>query len=212
MGNEDFGLAKEFLAGAGVREFLPEGSHYDENCEDGDNRWRNSSKEDQAQVLQLLQRVLSRPLIGGFVKDRRAPSPLGWTRIILDEQEQKLLIYWLRGGMEGPYGDDLLIYLVAYIARRPDKKTIPLSHCDLSQSQASCWAISSLIRLIPKVWLWNLGARLFSLRFWCEALISLLRFHFLRCHPRPLAHLLRSRARAEQGATSNVPSCPSPAY
>ena len=163
MGNEDFGLAKKFLAGAGVREFLPEGSHYDENCEDGDKRWRNSSKEDQAQVLQLLQRVLSRPLIGGFVKDRRAPSPLGWTRIILDEQEQKLLTYWLRGGMEDPYGDDLLIYLVAYIARRPDKKTIPLSHCDLSQSQASCWAIASLIRLIPKVWLWNLRSDFFLL-------------------------------------------------
>ena len=138
MGNEDFGLAKEFLAGAGVREFLPEGSHYDENCEDGDNRWRNSSKEDQAQVLQLLQRVLSRPLIGGFVKDRRAPSPLGWTRIILDEQEQKLLTYWLRGGMEGPYGDDLLIYLGAYTERRPDKKATLLIRRDLFHPQASC--------------------------------------------------------------------------
>ena len=138
MGNRDCRLAKEFLAGAGVREFLPEGSHYDENCEDGDNRWRNSSKEDQAQVLQLLQIVLSRPLTEDYAKYRHAPRPFGWTRIILDEQEQKLLTYWLRGGMEAPYGDDLLIYLVAYIARRPDKKTIPLSHCDLSQSQASC--------------------------------------------------------------------------
>ena len=162
MGNEDFGLAKKFLAGAGVQEFGSEGLPCDENCEDGDKRWRNSSKEEQAQVLQLLQRVLSRPLIGGFVKDRRAPSPLGWTRIILDEQEQKLLTYWLRGGMEAPYGDDLLIYLVAYIARRPDKKTIPLSHCDLSQSQASCWAIASLIPLIPKVWSWNLRSDFFS--------------------------------------------------
>ena len=138
MGNEDFGLAKEFLAGAGVREFLPEGLPCDENCEDGDKRWRNSSKEDQAQVLQLLQRVLSRPLIGGFVKDRRAPSPLGWTRIILDEQEQKLLIYWLRGGMEGPYGDDLLIYLVAYTERRPDKKATLLIRRDLFHPQVSC--------------------------------------------------------------------------
>ena len=138
MENEDFGLAKKFLAGAGVREFLPEGSHYDENCEDGDNQWRNSSKEDQEQVLQRLQIVLSFPLTEDCVTYLPVPSPLGWTRIILDEQEQKLLTYWLRGGMEGPYGDDLLIYLVAYIARRPDKKTIPLSHCDLSQSQASC--------------------------------------------------------------------------
>ena len=138
MENEDFGLAKKFLAGAGVREFLPEGSHYDENCEDGDNQWRNSSKEEQAQVLQLLQRVLSRPLIGGFVKDRRAPSPLGWTRIILDEQEQKLLTYWLRGGMEGPYGDDLLIYLGAYTERRPDKKATLLIRRDLFHPQASC--------------------------------------------------------------------------
>ena len=138
MGKSKYPLAERFLAGAGVREFGSEGLPCDQKCEDGDKRWRNSSKEDQAQVLQLLQRVLSRPLIGGFVKDRRAPSPLGWTRIILDEQEQKLLTYWLRGGMEDPYGDDLLIYLVAYIARRPDKKTIPLSHCDLSQSQASC--------------------------------------------------------------------------
>ena len=162
MGNQDFGLAKKFLAGAGVDEFLPEGSRCDEKYKRGDNRWRNSSKEDQAQVLQLLQRVLSRPLTEDCVKDRRAPSPLGWTRIILDEQEQKLLTYWLRGGMEGPYGDDLLIYLVAYIARRPDKKTILLSHCDLSQSQASCWAIASLIPLIPKVWLWYLRSDFFS--------------------------------------------------
>ena len=138
MGNEDFGLAKEFLAGAGVREFLPEGSHYDENCEDGDKRWRNSSKEDQAQVLQLLQRVLSRPLIGGFVKDRRAPSPLGWTRIILDEQEQKLFTYLLQGGRKGPYGDDLVIYLGAYTDRRPDKEEILLSRRDLFHPQASC--------------------------------------------------------------------------
>ena len=29
--------------------------------------------------------------------------------------------------------------------------------------QVSCWVIASLIPLIPKVWLWNLGARLFSL-------------------------------------------------
>ena len=162
MGNEDFGLAKEFLAGAGVREFLPEGSHYDENCEDGDNQWRNSSKEDQAQVLQLLQRVLSRPLIGGFVKDRRAPSPLGWTRIILDEQEQKLLTYWLEGGMDAPYGDDLMIYLASYTARRRDKNAIFFSHHDLSQSQASCWAIALLIPLIPKVWLWYLRSDFFS--------------------------------------------------
>ena len=138
MGNEDFGLAKEFLAGAGVDEFLPEGSRRDEKCKEGDKRWRNSSKEEQARVLRLLQTVLSHPLTEDCEKYLPAPSPLGWTRIILDEQEQKLLTYWLRGGMEGPYGDGLLIYLVAYIARRPDKKTIPLSHCDLSQSQASC--------------------------------------------------------------------------
>ena len=138
MGKSKYPLAERFLAGAGVREFLPEGSHYDENCEDGDNQWRNSSKEDQAQVLQLLQRVLSRPLIGGFVKDRRAPSPLGWTRIILDEQEQKLFTYLWRGGKEGPYGDDLLIYLGAYTERRPDKKATLLIRRDLFHPQASC--------------------------------------------------------------------------
>ena len=138
MGNEDFGLAKEFLAGAGVREFLPEGSHYDENCEDGDNRWRNSSKEDQEQVLQLLQIVLSCPLTEDCVTYRRAPSPLGVELLVLDEQEQKLYTYWLDGGMDGPYGDDLMIYLVAYTARRPDKKAILLSHCDLFHPQVSC--------------------------------------------------------------------------
>ena len=138
MGNEDFGLAKEFLAGAGVREFGSEGLPCDKKCEDGDNRWRNSSKEEQEQVLQRLQEVLSRPLTEDCEKCLRRTSPLGVEFLVLDEQEQKLLTYWLRGGKEGPYGDDLLIYLVAYIARRPDKKTIPLSHCDLSQSQASC--------------------------------------------------------------------------
>ena len=138
MGKSKYPLAERFLAGAGVREFGSEGLPCDKKCEDGDNRWRNSSKEDQEQVLQRLQIVLSFPLTEDCVTYLPVPSPLGWTRIILDEQEQKLLTYWLRGGMEGPYGDDLLIYLVAYIARRPDKKTIPLSHCDLSQSQASC--------------------------------------------------------------------------
>ena len=138
MGNQDFGLAKKFLAGAGVQEFGSEGLPCDENCEDGDKRWRNSSKEDQAQVLQLLQRVLSRPLIGGFVKDRRAPSPLGWTRIILDEQEQKLFTYLWRGGKEGPYGDDLLIYLGAYTERRPDKKATLMIRRDLFHPPAAC--------------------------------------------------------------------------
>ena len=138
MGNEDFGLAKEFLAGAGVREFLPEGSHYDENCEDGDNRWRNSSKEDQEQVLQRLQIVLSFPLTEDCVTYLPVPSPLGWTRIILDEQEQKLFTYLWRGGKEGPYGDDLLIYLGAYTERRPDKKATLLIRRDLFHPQASC--------------------------------------------------------------------------
>ena len=163
MGNEDFGLAKKFLAGAGVREFGSEGLSCDKKCEDGDNRWRNSSKEEQAQVLQLLQRVLSRPLTEDCKKYLRVPTPLGWTCIILDEQEQKLFTYWLRGGKEGPYGDDLVTYLAAYTERRPDKKAILLSHCDLSHPQASCWASSSLIPLIPKVWPRYLGARLFSL-------------------------------------------------
>ena len=162
MGNEDFGLAKEFLAGAGVREFLPEGLPCDENCEDGDKRWRNSSKEDQAQVLQLLQRVLSRPLTEDYVTYLPVPSLLGWTRIILDEQEQKLFTYLWRGGKEGPYGDDLLIYLAAYTERRPDKKATLLIHRDLFHPQASCWASSSLIRLIPKVWSWNLRSDFFS--------------------------------------------------
>ena len=162
MGNEDFGLAKEFLAGAGVREFLPEGSHYDENCEDGDNQWRNSSKEEQAQVLQLLQTVLSCPLTEDCVTYRRAPSPLGVECLVLDEQEQKLYTYWLEGGMDAPYGDDLIIYLASYTARRRDKNAIFFSHHDLSQSQASCWASFSLIRLIPKVWLWYLRSDFFS--------------------------------------------------
>ena len=138
MGNEDFGLAKKFLAGAGVREFGSEELPCDENCKDGDNQWRNSSKEDQEQVLQLLQRVLSRPLTEDCAKYRRAPSPLGVECLVLDEQEQKLYTYWLRGGMEGPYGDDLIIYLAAYTARRRDKKTILLSRRDRSHPQASC--------------------------------------------------------------------------
>ena len=128
MGNRDCRLAKEFLAGAGVREFLPEGSHCDENCKDSDNRWRNSSKEDQAQVLQLLQIVLSCPLTEDCVTYRRAPSPLGVELLVLDEQEQKLLTYWLRGGKEGPYGDDLFTYLADHIDRRPGKEAILLSH------------------------------------------------------------------------------------
>ena len=138
MGNEDFGLAKEFLAGAGVQEFGSEGLPCDENCEDGDKRWRNSSKEEQAQVLQLLQRVLSFPLTEDCVTYLPVPSPLGWTRIILDEQEQKLFTYLWRGGKEGPYGDDLLIYLAAYTERRPDKKATLLIHRDLFHPQASC--------------------------------------------------------------------------
>ena len=124
MGNEDCRLAKEFLAGAGVDEFLPEGLPCDKKCEDGDNRWRNSSKEDQAQVLQRLQIVLSRPLTEDYAKYRHAPRPFGWTRIILDEQEQKLFTYWLHVGRKGPYGDDLVTYLAAHIDRRPGKKAI----------------------------------------------------------------------------------------
>ena len=89
-------------------------------------------------MLQLLQTVLSCPLIGGFVKDRPAPSPLGVECLVLDEQEQKLYTYWLEGGMEAPYGDDLIIYLASYTARRRDKNAIFFSHHDLSQSQASC--------------------------------------------------------------------------
>ena len=138
MGNEDCRLAKEFLAGAGVREFLPEGSRCDERYKRGDNRWRNSSKEEQAQVLQLLQTVLSCPLTKDCVKDFPAPSPLGVECLVLDEQEQKLYTYWLEGGMEAPYGDDLIIYLASYTARRRDKNAIFFSHHDLSQSQASC--------------------------------------------------------------------------
>ena len=162
MGKSKYPLAERFLAGAGVREFGSEGLPCDKKCEDGDNRWRNPSKEDQAQVLQLLQIVLSCPLTEDCVTYRRAPSPLGVELLVLDEQEQKLYTYWLDGGMDGPYGDDLMIYLVAYTARRPDKKAILLSHCDLSHPQAPCWAIASLIRFIPKVWLWNLRSDFFS--------------------------------------------------
>ena len=163
MGNRDCRLAKEFLAGAGVREFLPEGSRCDERYKRGDNRWRNSSKEEQAQVLQRLQIVLSRPLTEDCKKYLPASSPLGMKLIVLDEQEQKLFTYLLQGGRRGPYGDDLVIYLGAYTDRRPDKEEILLSHCDLSHPQASCWASSSLIPLILKVWPRYLGARLFSL-------------------------------------------------
>ena len=138
MGNEDFGLAKKFLAGAGVREFLPEGSHCDEKYKRGDNRWRNSSKEEQAQVLQRLQIVLSRPLTEDCKKYLPASSPLGMKLIVLDEQEQKLFTYLLQGGRRGPYGDDLVIYLGAYTERRPDKKATLLIRRDLFHPQVSC--------------------------------------------------------------------------
>ena len=138
MGNEDFGLAKEFLAGAGVDEFLPEGSRRDEKCKEGDKRWRNSSKEEQARVLRLLQTVLSHPLTEDCEKYLPAPSPLGVAFIVLDEHEQKLYTYLLEGGIEGPYGDDLVTYLAAYTDRKPDKKAILLSHRDLFHPQASC--------------------------------------------------------------------------
>ena len=128
MGNRDCRLAKEFLAGAGVQEFGSEGLPCDENCKDSDNRWRNSSKEDQAQVLQRLQEVLSRPLTEDCEKCLRRTSPLGVEFLVLDEQEQKLLTYWLRGGKEGPYGDDLFTYLADHIDRRPGKEAILLSH------------------------------------------------------------------------------------
>ena len=138
MGNRDCRLAKKFLAGAGVREFLPEGSRCDEKCKEGDKQWRNSSKEDQEQVLQLLQIVLSHPLTEDCEKYLPAPSPLGVAFIVLDEQEQKLYTYWLEGGMDAPYGDDLIIYLASYTARRRDKNAIFFSHHDLSHPQASC--------------------------------------------------------------------------
>ena len=138
MGKSKYPLAERFLAGAGVREFGSEGLSCDKKCEDGDNRWRNSSKEDQEQVLQRLQIVLSFPLTEDCVTYLPVPSPLGWTRIILDEQEQKLFTYLWRGGKEGPYGDDLLIYLGAYTERRPDKKATLLIRRDLFHPQVSC--------------------------------------------------------------------------
>ena len=138
MGNRDFGLAKKFLAGAGVDEFLPEGLPCDKKCEDGDNRWRNSSKEEQEQVLQLLQRVLSRPLTKDRVKYLLAQGPVGVAFIVLDEQEQKLRTYLLDGGGKGPYGDDLIVYRTAHIDRRPDKKVIFLSFFDLFHPQTPC--------------------------------------------------------------------------
>ena len=162
MGKSKYPLAERFLAGAGVREFGSEELPCDKKCEDGDNRWRNSSKEDQEQVLQLLQIVLSFPLTEDCVTYLPVPTPLGWTRIILDEQEQKLFIYLWRGGRKRPYGDDLMIYLAAYTERRPDKKATLLIRRDLFHPQASCWASSSLIRLIPKVWLWYLRSDFFS--------------------------------------------------
>ena len=138
MENQDFSLAKKFLAEAGVREFGSERFPCDENCEEGDKQWRNSSKEDQEQVLQLLQIVLSHPLTEDCEKYLPAPSPLGVAFIVLDEQEQKLYTYLLEGGIEGPYGDDLVTYLAAYTDRKPDKKAILFSHYDLSHPQASC--------------------------------------------------------------------------
>ena len=138
MGNEDFGLAKDFLAGAGVREFGSEGLPCDKKCEEGDNQWRNSSKERRSQVLQLLQRVLSRPLTEDCEKYLPTQSPVGVAFIVLDEQEQKLHTYLLDGGIEGLYADDLIVYQAAHIDRRPGKKAILLSFLDLSQSQASC--------------------------------------------------------------------------
>ena len=131
MGKSKYPLAERFLAGAGVREFGSEGLPCDKKCEDGDNRWRNSSKEEQAQVLQLLQRVLSRPLTKDRVKCLLARGPVGVPFIVLDEQEQKLHTYLRDVGRKGPYGDDLRIYLRAYTERRPDKKVIFLSFLDL---------------------------------------------------------------------------------
>ena len=138
MENQDFSLAKKFLAEAGVREFGSERFPCDENCEEGDNQWRNSSKELRSQVLQRLQEVLSRPLTEDCEKYLPAPSPLGVAFIVLDEQEQKLHTYLLDGGIEGLYADDLIVYQAAHIDRRPGKKAILLSFLDLSQSQASC--------------------------------------------------------------------------
>ena len=138
MGKSKYPLAERFLAGAGVREFGSEGLPCDKKCEDGDNRWRNSSKEEQAQVLQRLQEVLSRPLTKDCVKYLLARGPVGVPFIVLDEQEQKLHTYLLDGGRKDPYGDDLRIYLRAYTERRPDKKVIFPSFFDLFHLQTPC--------------------------------------------------------------------------
>ena len=125
MENKDCRLAKEFLAGAGVRNFTQLRSFTYDRYHGGDDRWNKLSPGQQEAFLRILQIALSKPLpkdsIGRTVFFDHPDQPT----LVLDDSQRKLLTY-LRGvGRDNLIVDVLLDLLVAHYSIRSGNTASP---------------------------------------------------------------------------------------
>ena len=125
MENQNFSLAEQFLAGAGVRNFTHPRSLTHDRYHGGDACWNKLSPAKQEGVLRILQIALSKQLpkdsIGRTVLFDHPDQPT----LVLNDWERKLLTY-LRGvERDNLFVDVLLDLLVAHYTIRSGNTASP---------------------------------------------------------------------------------------
>lgn len=125
MENKDCRLAKEFLAGAGVRNFTQLRSFTHDGYHGGDSCWNKLSPARQEEVIQILQLALSEPLpeecIGRYVFFDHPNQPT----LVLDDSQRQLITY-LRGvELDNFFVNVLLDLLVAHYTIRSGNTVSP---------------------------------------------------------------------------------------
>ena len=163
MENKDCRLAKEFLAGAGVRNFTQLRSLTHDGYHGGNACWNKLSPAKQEGVLRILQIVLSKPLPKDSIGRTAFFDHPNQPTLVLNDWERKLLTY-LRGvERDNLFVDVLLDLLVAHYTIRSGNTASPARLKQSFRMLISKWGARLLYFTASKVWLWNLGARLFSL-------------------------------------------------
>ena len=125
MGNQDLSLAKEFLAGAGVRNFTQLRSFTYDRYHGGNACWNKLSPAKQEGVLRILQIALSKQLTKDSIDRMVFFDHPDQPTLVLNDRERKLLTY-LRGvEQDNLFVDVLLDLLVAHYTIRSGNTASP---------------------------------------------------------------------------------------
>ena len=153
----------EFLRGAGFGEIEKPDDLALYCTQAGNKPWSEMDERDQRTFLDLLEAILSSALPQTYLRELLIFQGNKKVLISFDLSERKVLAFLEKSTIrESPVVEALIDCLVAHNSIRLGYMIAPSLLKEAIRDDLSRWGITSLHLTASKVWLWDLGARLFS--------------------------------------------------